>query len=195
VLQHVSVYRRTIIREPCTVLGSKLQEWFYRVCWQEQGRCYGSIFWPVVRVCSSLYMKAVPSYTVNHTHIQGSLMIDPLWSETCWSTFKYFIALIVSTYYILCISWIIKCLIIIDARCKHEERQFWFNWIRIRQFRGLNIRTQRAGYGFYTRRSLRSHLCESVAYRGGVWGVQTPPPRNSEGPSKSCQTQPDCKIC
>jgi len=26
----------------------------------------------------------------------------------------------VSTYYILCISWIIKCLIIIDARCKHE---------------------------------------------------------------------------
>jgi len=27
---------------------------------------------------------------------------------------------IVSTYYILCISWIIKCLIIIDARCNHE---------------------------------------------------------------------------
>jgi len=37
-------------------------------------------------------------------------MMDPLWSETCWSTFKYFIILIVSTYYILCISWIIKCL-------------------------------------------------------------------------------------
>jgi len=36
--------------------------------------------------------------------------MDPLWSETCWSTFKYFINLIVSTYYILCISWIIKCL-------------------------------------------------------------------------------------
>ena len=29
--------------------------------------------------------------------------------------------LIVSTYYILYISWIIKCLIIIDARCKHED--------------------------------------------------------------------------
>jgi len=29
--------------------------------------------------------------------------------------------LIVSTYYILCISWIIKRLIIIDARCKHEH--------------------------------------------------------------------------
>ena len=29
--------------------------------------------------------------------------------------------LTVSTYYILCISWIIKCLIIFDARCKHEE--------------------------------------------------------------------------
>jgi len=36
--------------------------------------------------------------------------MDPLWSETCWSTSKYFIILIVSTYYILCISWIIKCL-------------------------------------------------------------------------------------
>ena len=29
--------------------------------------------------------------------------------------------LIISTYYILCISWIIKCLILIDARCKHED--------------------------------------------------------------------------
>jgi hypothetical protein len=27
---------------------------------------------------------------------------------------------------------------------------------------------------------------------GRVWGVQTPP-RNSEGPPKSCQTQPDCE--
>jgi len=36
--------------------------------------------------------------------------MDPLWSETCWCTFKYFIILIVSTYYTLCISWIIKCL-------------------------------------------------------------------------------------
>jgi len=48
--------------------------------------------------------------------------MDPLWSETCWSTFKYFIILIVSTYYILCLSWIMKCLIINDARCKHEEK-------------------------------------------------------------------------
>ena len=47
--------------------------------------------------------------------------MDPLWSETCWSTFKYFIILIVSTYYILCISWIMKCLIIVDAPCKHED--------------------------------------------------------------------------
>ena len=29
-----------------------------------------------------------------------------------------------------------------------------------------------------------------VAYRGGVWGVQTPP-RNSEGPPNLYQTQPD----
>ena len=41
--------------------------------------------------------------------------------HTCWSTFKYFIILIVSINYILCISWIIKCLIVIYARCKHEE--------------------------------------------------------------------------
>ena len=36
--------------------------------------------------------------------------MDPLRSETCWSTFKYFIILIVSTCYILCIGWMIKCL-------------------------------------------------------------------------------------
>ena len=39
----------------------------------------------------------------------------------------------------------------------------------------------------------------SVAYRGGGgglgWGVQPPPPRNSEGPPKSCQTQPDRENC
>jgi len=37
-------------------------------------------------------------------------MVDPLWSETFWSTFKYFIILIVSTFYMLWISWIINCL-------------------------------------------------------------------------------------
>jgi len=38
-------------------------------------------------------------------------MMDPLWSETCCSTFKYSIILIVFTYYILFISCVIKCLI------------------------------------------------------------------------------------
>jgi len=38
-------------------------------------------------------------------------MMDPLRSETCWSNFKYFIILIVSIYYILCIGWIIMCII------------------------------------------------------------------------------------
>ena len=38
--------------------------------------------------------------------------MDPLWPETCWSTFKYFIILIVSANYMLSISWIIKCLIL-----------------------------------------------------------------------------------
>ena len=31
--------------------------------------------------------------------------------------------------------------------------------------------------------------------RGVVWMVQPPPPRNSEGPPKSCKTQPDCENC
>ena len=46
-----------------------------------------------------------------------------------------------------------------------------------------------------------SHIFTSHQWRtevglgegGWVWGVQTP--RNSEGPSKSCQTQPDCENC
>ena len=34
-----------------------------------------------------------------------------------------------------------------------------------------------------------------MAHRGGgeIRGVQTPPPRNTEGPPKSYQTQPDCE--
>ena len=36
-------------------------------------------------------------------------------------------------------------------------------------------------------------LCKvSVAYRGGL-GCSNPPHQNSEGPPKSCQTQPDCE--
>ena len=46
--------------------------------------------------------------------------MDPLWSETCWGTFKYFVILIVPTY-ILCISWELKCFIIVDTRCTHEK--------------------------------------------------------------------------
>ena len=34
---------------------------------------------------------------------------------------------------------------------------------------------------------------QTVAYRGGV-GVFNPPPRNSEGPPKACQTQPHCET-
>jgi len=36
----------------------------------------------------------------------------------------------------------------------------------------------------------------SVAYQGEGFGVFKPPlPRNSEGPPKSCQTQPNCENC
>ena len=37
----------------------KLQKCFCRVRWRERGRCYGSILWPVVLVCSSLYRKGL----------------------------------------------------------------------------------------------------------------------------------------
>jgi hypothetical protein len=43
-------------------------------------------------------------------------MMVPLLSETCWSAFKYLVILIVSTYYILCIGWKIKCLITMDNK-------------------------------------------------------------------------------
>ena len=44
-------------------------------------------------------------------------------------------------------------------------------------------------------RSLTLQWYWAVAYRGGrVRGFKTPP-RNSEGPPKLCQTQPDCENC
>ena len=64
--------------------------------------------------------------------------MGPLWSETCWSNFRYFIILIVSIYHILCIGWIMKCSIITVARCGHEEA--WSSSgasALTRQFRGL----------------------------------------------------------
>ena len=39
---------------------------------------------------------------------------------------------------------------------------------------------------------LRYIRCLSGVPRGG-WGVQNPLPRNSEGPPKLCQTQPDLR--
>ena len=40
-------------------------------------------------------------------------------------------------------------------------------------------------------------LCIGMQWRTerGVWGVQPPPPRNSEGHPKSCQTQSNCENC
>ena len=43
-------------------------------------------------------------------------------------------------------------------------------------------------------RCFLANFLQSVTYRGEVWGFQ-PPPRNSEGPPKSCQTQPSCENC
>jgi hypothetical protein len=36
---------------------------------------------------------------------------------------------------------------------------------------------------------------DAVAYWGGGGFKHPPTPRNSEGPPKSCQTQPDCENC
>jgi len=74
--------------------------------------------------------------------------MDPLWSETCWSTFKYFIILIVSTYYILCISWIIKCSILpitwIDvSRTNLRKRRAI---VYIHSFKGLLLKLRRSVY-------------------------------------------------
>jgi len=41
------------------------------------------------------------------------------------------IILILSTCYILCSSWIVGCLIIIDARCKHEDWRCNYFWLLI----------------------------------------------------------------
>ena len=44
--------------------------------------------------------------------------------------------------------------------------------------------------------TVQIYLHLAVAYLWGGLGCSTPPPpRNSEGPPKSCQTQPDCENC
>jgi len=81
--------------------------------------------------------------------------MDPLWSETCRSTFKYFIISIVSTYYILFISWIIKCLIITDARCENEDWYLGPSWksvelrIWLKSDKNIGYLTWRPNYTFY----------------------------------------------
>ena len=95
-LQHVSDHRGSIIRKPCTVLAKNYKN-----------GSIVSVDMDVVGVVAANFDRcACVWFTVY---------------ETCCSTFKCFIILIVSTYYILCISWIIKCLIITDARCKQED--------------------------------------------------------------------------
>ena len=89
--------------------------------------------------------------------------MDPLWSETCWSTFKYFIILIVSTYYILCVSWIIKCLIIIDERCEHED---WSTWILKTKSSTIQPRAPAPTLKLLLFRGLQASLVERETTRG-----------------------------
>ena len=115
-------------------LAKKLQEWFYSVRWHGQGRCYGSTLWPLCMCVVHCIWRhthtqrvTICCHNTDLVHDNGHyriilvifsqalykapLMMEPLWSETCWSTFKYFIILIVSIYGILCIGWTVKCLI------------------------------------------------------------------------------------
>ena len=50
-------------------------------------------------------------------------------------------------------------------------------------------------YGVFNEAASTQTTWRSVAYRGGggFLGCSAPPPRNSEGPPKLCQTQPDCE--
>ena len=76
-----------------------------------RGRCYGSI------CCHNTDLVHINGHDRTILVIFSQALYKApwwwiiLWSETCWSTFKYFIILTVSTYYILCISWILKCLV------------------------------------------------------------------------------------
>ena len=62
----VKLYK-VIINYDYVLPSLQLQEWFYRVRWPGQGRCYGSILWPVVRVCSSVYRKALHCMWIHFT--------------------------------------------------------------------------------------------------------------------------------
>jgi len=93
-------------------------------------------------------------------------MMDPLWSETCWSTFKYFIILILSTYYILCISWIINSSIIIDARCKHEHDSSCFQTIPPRNTAALPVISVYFGVFLFSHIFLILILFKSVRLTG-----------------------------
>jgi len=48
----------------------------------------------------------------------------------------------------------------------------------------------------YTHLHLNTTIFTTVAYLGGgAFNPPPPTPRNSEGPPKLCQTQPDCENC
>ena len=68
----------------------------YKPAQQVRIRCHNTDLVPCLRTRSNHFCSFYPST------VQGSLMMDLLWSETCWSTFKYFMILILSTYYTGC---------------------------------------------------------------------------------------------
>ena len=80
---------------------------------------------------------------------------------------------------------------IVHLICQWQSTQVWnlkLHYFHVSYFRATHV-VLLFRYNFPQTRFLFRYL-QAVAYRGGVWGVQTPT-RNSEGPTKLCQTQPD----
>jgi len=94
--------------------------WMWSVLWQHiVTRC--------VCVCVDHCIESAILDNALHT-VQGSLMIDPVWSETYWSIFKYFINLIVSTFYIIVHKLDNK--IFICWWCKMQTWRLTFNTVQ-----------------------------------------------------------------
>ena len=66
----------------------------------------------------------------------------------------------------------------VSIRCKHILETYW-----TRRWTVHSIRIEQVQIG-----------SDQWRTEGGVFGGSTPP-RNSEGPPKSCKTQPDCENC
>ena len=78
---------------------------------------------------------------------------------------------------------------------EYEDNRFLRNDDQVTSYMTSHLRRHYSSLWLRSGRSEVRIPLGAVAYRGGFWGFKPPPPRNSEGPIKSCQTQPDCENC